>query len=71
MALTLAEQLNRQAVPNQTAKVLADAIQAAGPSLPISSDDIAVPAIDEANFDFAGGTLTEFCEAIAAAIPAP
>lgn len=35
-----------------------------------SSAVIQVAAVDEANFDFAGGTLQEFAEAIGAAIPA-
>ena len=41
-----------------------------GPSGGVSSDDVNVPAITAAEFTFAGGTLTAFCQAIADAIPA-
>ena len=36
----------------------------------VAADNVTVAAVDEANFDFAGGSLQEFADAIGAAIPA-
>lgn len=37
----------------------------------VAATNVTVAAVDEANFDFAGGTLQAFADAIGAAIPAP
>ena len=36
----------------------------------VAADNVTVAVVDEANFDFAGGSLQEFADAIGAAIPA-
>jgi len=55
-------------VPELAAEVAAQIAAAAGATLPATS--VTVAAVDEANFDFAGGTLQAFADAIGAAIPA-
>lgn len=50
----------------ELAKELANQIDAAT----VAATNVTVAAVDEANFDFAGGTLQEFADAIGAAIPA-
>jgi len=52
------------------AKEVASQIDAAGEGGTVSSDDVTVAAITATNFNFAGGTLTEFCQAVADAMPA-
>ncbi|URQ76174.1 MAG: hypothetical protein NBV76_05285 [Candidatus Ochrobactrum gambitense] len=52
------------------AKELAKQIEDAGGGGTVSSDNVTVAAITATNFTFAGGTLTQFCQAIADAIPA-
>lgn len=46
-------------------------IDDSGGGSPVSSDNVTVAAITADNFTFAGGTLTQFCQAIADAIPDP
>lgn len=53
----------------ELAKEVATQIDTAAAS--VTADSITIGPIDEANFDFAGGSLQDFAEAIAAAIPAP
>ncbi len=55
-------------VPEQAKRIVE--IAQGGSGDPVSSDDVTVPAITADGFSFAGGTLTEFCQAIADAIPA-
>lgn len=47
------------------------AAQIAAAATTVPATAVTVAAVDEANFDFAGGTLQEFADAIGAAIPAP
>lgn len=70
MALAPKEQFARLGMAYPLAEKVGDAITAAaGPSLPISAGDVTVGAITADEFTFAGGTLAEFCQAIADAIP--
>lgn len=55
--------------PELAVELAAQIDAASGGTIPAS--DVTVAAVDEANFDFAGGTLQEFADAIGAAIPAP
>lgn len=52
----------------ELATEVAAQIDAAATAVPATA--VTVAAVDEANFDFAGGTLQEFADAIGAAIPA-
>ena len=71
MPLSLAEKLQRVGMAGEPAKLIQTAINENGQPPAVTSDDVSVPEITAANFTFAGGTLTEFCQAIADAIPAP
>lgn len=54
----------------QLAATIVDLIEASsGASVPATQ--VTVAAVDEDNFDFAGGTLQDFADAIGAAIPDP
>lgn len=69
MALTDVDKLVGVGIVPEQAKRIVEIAQG-GSSDPVSSDDVTVPSITAAEFTFAGGTLTEFCQAIADAIPA-
>ena len=64
-----AQRLAALSMVPELAKEVAAQIDA-GSSGPVSADDVTVGAITATNFTFAGGTLTEFCQEIADAIPA-
>ena len=65
------KRLTALGMPYIQAEEIAKQIDAAGGGGdPVTSDDVTVSAITADNFTFAGGTLTEFCQAIADAIPA-
>lgn len=55
----------------ELAKELVAQINADVDGATVAATNVTVAAVDEANFDFAGGTLQEFADAIGAAIPAP
>lgn len=54
----------------ELAKELATQIDAEISGATVAATSVTVAAVDEANFDFAGGTLQAFADAIGAAIPA-
>lgn len=63
-----ARRLAELGMATELAKEVAAQIDAAVAA--VAATNVTVAAVDEANFDFAGGTLQEFADAIGAAIPA-
>ncbi|ALC11223.1 hypothetical protein [Sphingopyxis sp. 113P3] len=56
-------------VPELAAELVSQ-INAAVAGVTVPATAVTVAAVDEANFEFAGGNLQEFADAIGAAIPA-